>query len=166
MTPDPQGASPLPPCENFDQLRALVGREVHVSEWLEVEQARIDRFAQATGDFQWIHVDVERAKKESPFGGTIAHGFLTLSLLGKFFESFLPALLPFCDMGINYGLNKVRFTQPVRSGARVRGHYRLDAVQDVDGGVQMVFTATMEIEGGAKPACIAESIVRRYLRQG
>jgi acyl dehydratase len=151
-------------CQDFDELRGQVGRDVYLSDWIVVDQARIDRFAEATGDFQWIHVDPQRAAASSPFGGTIAHGFLTLSLLGKCYEEFLPDLLPFCEVGVNYGLNKVRFTQPVRAGSRVRGRFRLAQVEPVDAGVQMVFTATMEIEAGAKPACVAESIVRRYLR--
>jgi acyl dehydratase len=153
-------------CENVADLRAQVGRDVYLSDWVLVDQARIDRFAEATGDYQWIHVDPARAAAESPFGGTIAHGFLTLSLLGKFYEDFLPALLPFCDVGVNYGLNKVRFTQPVRAGSRVRGRFRLAQVEEIAAGVQMNFTAAMEIEGGARPACVAESIVRRHVRAG
>lgn len=167
MTTAP-GAEAVRPtgCEDVAALRAQAGRDVYLSEWIAVDQARIDRFAEATGDFQWIHVDPARAGRESPFGGTIAHGFLTLSLLGKFYEDFLPALLPFCDIGVNYGLNKVRFTQPVRAGSRVRGRFRLAQVEEVARGVQMLFATTMEIEGAAKPACVAESVVRRYFRAG
>lgn len=152
-------------CRDVDELYALVGREVYTGDWIEVDQQRIDRFAQATGDFQWIHVDPQRAAKSSPFGSTIAHGFLTLSLLGKCYEDFLPALLPFCDVGVNYGLNKVRFTCPVCAGSRVRGRFRLAQVEAIGGGVHMVFVATMEIEGATKPACVAESVVRRHFRQ-
>jgi len=151
-------------CNDVNELRAHVGREVYASGWIEVDQSRIDRFADATGDFQWIHVDPRRAAQSSPFGGTIAHGFLTLSLLGKCYEEFLPELLPFCEVGVNYGLNKVRFTQPVRAGSRVRAHFRLSQVDDIADGVQMVFAASVEIEGAGKPACVAESVVRRYFR--
>lgn len=151
-----------PPCRDVDALRQQVGREVFISDWLSVDQTRIDRFAEATGDFQWIHVDPQRAAQSSPFGGTIAHGFLTLSLLGKFYEEFLPQLLPWCDVGVNYGLNKLRFTQPVRAGSRVRGRFLLAAAQEVAGGVKLVFAATMEIEHSTRPACVAESVVLRY----
>ena len=144
----------------LEKLRAQLGQEAVVTDWVVVSQERIDRFAEATGDFQWIHVDTERAAKESPFGGTIAHGFLTLSLLGKFYQDDVQ--LPFCDMGINYGLNKVRFTNPVRSGSRVRGRFVLSSLTDIDKGIQMTWTITCEIEGLARPACIAEHIVRRY----
>ncbi len=148
-----------------DDVHRHIGEEVCVTDWVGVGQERIDLFAQATGDFQWIHVDVEAAAKSSPYGGTIAHGFLTLSLLGKFYEDYLTYALPFCDMGVNYGLNKVRFTNPVRSGSRVRGRFVLHDAKDIDGGLQMTFVATVEIEGQQKPALIAESVVRRYLRK-
>lgn len=153
------------PCRDIDELRGRVGRELHVGDWIEIGQDRIDTFARATGDFQWIHVDPERAQRESPFGGTIAHGFLTLSLLAKDYEDFMPVLLPFCDVGLNYGLDRVRFTQPVRAGSRVRNRFTLSKVDEVPGGVQMVFTATVEIEGAQRPACVAQSVVRRQFRQ-
>ncbi len=108
-------------------------------------------------------MDAGRAA-ESPYGGTIAHGFLTLSLLGKFYEDFLTYALPFCDMGINYGLNKVRFTNPVRANARVRGRFVLAMVDEVEGGLQATFAVTVEIEGQPKPALVAESVVRRYFK--
>lgn len=146
-------------------VHAAVSREVCVTDWVEVTQERIDLFAQATGDFQWIHVDVERAKTSSPYGQTIAHGFLTLSLLGKFYEDYLMDAIPFCDMGLNYGLNRVRFTQPVLSGSKVRGRLVLAKVEDIAGGMQLTFTVTFEIEGQARPACIAESVVRRSFRK-
>lgn len=146
----------------LDKLRAHVGRQVFLTDWVAMPQERIDRFAQATEDFQWIHVDTERAAKSSPFGGTIAHGFLTLSLLGKFYESHLS--LPFCEMGINYGLNKVRFTNPVRAGSRVRGRFLLGKLEDIDGGMQLTFAVTIEIDGQDKPAVIAESVVRQYFK--
>ena len=147
-------------------LRAAVGQEVCVTDWLAVGQDRIDKFAEATGDFQWIHVDTARAAASSPYGRTIAHGFLTLLLLGKWYEDYLTEALPFCDMGLNYGLNKVRFTQPVPVNSRVRGRFVPTKVEDVDGGVQLTFTVTVEIDGVAKPACVAESVVRRYLKKG
>jgi acyl dehydratase len=147
------------------EVHATVGREVCVSDWLHIDQERIDTFARATGDFQWIHVDRERAARESPYGDTIAHGFLTLSLLGQWYEQYLAEALPFCDMGLNYGLNKVRFTQPVRVDSRVRARFVLAKVDDIDGGLQLSFAVTIEIEGGAKPACVAESVVRRLFRR-
>ena len=144
----------------LEKLRAQLGRESVITEWVLVSQERIDQFAQATGDFQWIHVDVARAAKDSPFGGTIAHGFLTLSLLGKFYDDDI--ILPFCDVGVNYGLNKVRFTNPVRAGSRVRGRFILSKLDDLDDGIQMTWTVTFEIEGIDRPACVAEHVVRRY----
>ena len=156
----------VPVCKDMNDLQALTGSELYCSPWVEVDQQRIDRFAEATGDFQWIHVNPERAAKESAFGGTIAHGILTLSLLGKHYYSFLPSLVPFCDVVLDYGLNRVRFMQPVRSGSRVRSRFVLSEVTSESGGVQMVFNATVELEGQTKPACVAESIVRRQLRDG
>ncbi len=147
----------------LEKLRGQVGKEAVVTEWVLLSQERINQFAQATGDFQWIHVDVARAAKESPFGGTIAHGFLTLSLLGKFYDDDI--ILPFCDVGINYGLNKVRFTNPVRAGSQVRGRFALSKLDDIEDGIQMTWTITFEIEGVERPACIAEHVVRRYFRK-
>lgn len=151
--------------EKPSEVRSAVGKEVCVTDWVTVDQQRIDKFAEATGDFQWIHVDVERAKVSS-YGGTIAHGFLTLSLLGGFYESYLQHALPFCDRGLNYGLNKIRFTSLVRSGSRLRARFVLAKVDEVDGGLQLTCDVTVEIEGQDKPALIAESIVRRYLAEG
>jgi acyl dehydratase len=148
----------------LDELRAAVGREAFVTEWVEMTQRRIDLFAEATGDYQWIHVDPERARRESAFGGSIAHGFLTLSLLGKFYAEHMT--LPFTEMGINYGLNRVRFTHPVRAGSRVRGRFLLSRLEDIEGGLQLSFTVTLEIEGQARPACVAESVVRQYYKAG
>jgi acyl dehydratase len=141
------------------ELEARVGEEIAVSPWLEITQERIDTFAKAIDDFQWIHVDRERAKA-SPFGGTIAHGFLTLSLLSHLAER----TFSFSDrrMGINYGLNRARFTSPVKSGSRVRARFTLAAYDKLDGGVQITWSATMEIEGAEKPALIAEWIGRHY----
>ncbi len=146
----------------LDEVRSQVGQEVFLTDWVRITQERIDQFAQATGDFQWIHVDPERAAKFSPFGCTIAHGFLTLSLLGQFYEAHLS--LPFCEMGINYGLNKVRFTQPVRVNSQVRGRFLLSKLEDISGGIQLTFNVTVDIDGVAKPACVAESVVRQYFK--
>ena len=141
------------------ELESRVGEEVGVSPWVDMPQERIDLFAKATEDFQWIHVDRERGKA-SPFGSTIAHGFLTLSMLPKLSES----TFEFSDrkMGVNYGLNKVRFTAPVPAGARIRGRFTLEKYEKIDGGVQVTWKVTMEREGGDKPVCVAESIGRHY----
>ncbi len=138
-------------------LEGLVGQEVGVSEWVEVTQERIDTFAAATGDLQWIHTDPARAA-DSPFGGTIAHGFLTLSLLSIFAAQAVA--LEGGRHRLNYGLNRVRFTAPVRSGSRVRGRFTLAALMDVAGGFQIMYAATVEVEGSAKPALVAEWLVR------
>jgi acyl dehydratase len=141
-------------------LQAEVGREVGLSEWITVEQERIDLFAQATGDHQWIHVDGERAAA-GPFGATIAHGFLTLSLLPLMAQSAFA--IDDVRMGVNYGLNRVRFPNPVRVGSRVRGHFKLLAYETLEGGAQLTVEVTMEIEGADKPACVAESVSRRFV---
>jgi acyl dehydratase len=141
-------------------LKELIGQEVAVSDWVEVTQDRVQQFADATGDHQWIHLDVERSKRESPYGGTIAHGFLTLSLLPMLMASAVT--MTDVRMGVNYGLNKVRFPAPVPVGSRVRGRMKLLSVEDIQGGAQVVWQVTMEREGGEKPVCIAESITRRY----
>ena len=142
------------------ELESRVGQEIAVSPWLEVTQERIDTFAKAIDDHQWIHVDRERAKN-SPFGGTIAHGFLTLSLLSHLAER----TFSFTDrkMGVNYGLNKVRFTAPVPSGARVRARFTLSKFEKIEGnGVQVTWNTTVEIENSPKPAMVAEWIGRSY----
>jgi len=142
------------------ELESRVGEECGVSPWVEIAQERIDLFAKATEDFQWIHVDPARAKS-SPFGGTIAHGFLTLSMLPKLSES----TFSFSDrrMGVNYGLNKVRFTAPVPAGSRIRGRFTLAKYERIEGnGVQTTWSVTIEREGGARPVCIAETIARHY----
>jgi acyl dehydratase len=146
--------------EGIPPLRALVGKEVVVSDWFEVTQQRIDEFAQATGDFQWIHVDVERARKESVYGTTIAHGFLTLSLLSCFLVESIE--MRGVKMGVNYGLNRVRFTGPVPSGSRVRAHFVLGVVEDIKDGVQMTWNVSVEREGEEKPVLVAEWLTRRY----
>lgn len=145
--------------ETLDELRSLVGQEVAVSDWITVTQEQVDLFAQATGDDQWIHVDVERARS-GPFGAPIAHGFLTLSLIPRF---FMMALEIPSRMSINYGLNRVRFTAPVPVGSRLRARMKLQACDDVaDNGVQMTWLVTVEREGAEKPACVAETLSRRY----
>ena len=140
-------------------LKGLIGQEIAVSDWLTITQERINQFADATGDHQWIHVDPERAK-ESPFKSTIAHGFLTLSLLPLFTQECIS--MPSVRMGVNYGTNKVRFINPVPVGSRLRGRFTMKAVEDIPGGVQMTMLATIELEGADKPACVAESVSRRY----
>jgi acyl dehydratase len=146
--------------QRLAELPPLVGQEVAVSDWITVTQQQIDLFAQATGDHQWIHVDEERARA-GPFGATIAHGFLTLSLIPKFFESALEVVDT--RMGVNYGLNRVRFTAPVPVGSRLRARIKLLECQAVpDNGWQMTWGVTVEREGSDKPACVAESLTRRY----
>jgi acyl dehydratase len=135
------------------------GAEFGPSSWVEVTQERIDAFAEATGDHQWIHVDRERAAA-GPFGGTIAHGYLTLSLIPAMSWEVMPR--PEGGMGINYGLNRVRFPSPLPSGSRVRGTFRVDSVDEFDGGTQSTMTATIEREGGEKPVCVAEVVFRTY----
>jgi len=142
------------------ELKNLVGQEVAVSEWVEITQERVNLFAEATGDHQWIHLDVERSRRESPYGGTVAHGFLTLSLLPMLVESSIH--IADVKMGVNYGLNKVRFPAPVPVGSRIRGRTVLLAIEDIPGGAQMIWQVTLEREGGDKPVCVAESISRRY----
>lgn len=144
---------------HLNDLAALVGQPLGTSEWLLVDQASIDLFAQATGDHQWIHVDAERAAK-GPYGATVAHGFLTLSLLPKLFATAFT--VQDVKMGVNYGLNKVRFPAPVPSGSRVRGHFILREYTPIEGGAQLVVEASLEREGSAKPVCVAESVTRRY----
>jgi acyl dehydratase len=140
----------------FDELGDAVGEDLGTSEWLEVSQDRVDAFADATGDHQWIHVDVERAK-DGPFGGTIAHGYLTLSLI----PHFSPELFRLDTPGarLNYGVNKVRFPNPVKVGSRIRASAQIAEVSDVPAGKQLVTRYTVEIEGEAKPACVAETVV-------
>jgi acyl dehydratase len=146
--------------QTLAELAALVGQEVAVSDWTTIMQEQVNQFAQATGDHQWIHVDVERARA-GPFGGPIAHGFLTLSLIPKFFESSFEIVQS--RMGVNYGLNKVRFMAPVPVGSRLRARMKLLQCDAIDNqGVQMVWEVAVQCEGADKPVCVAESIVRRY----
>jgi len=143
----------------IDRLKDWMGREVAVTEWMTVTQEHIDEFADATGDDQWIHVDRERAARESPYRTTVAHGFLTLSLLPHFFKEAVE--IEGARMGINYGLNRVRFTGPVPAGSRVRARFVLAFAEDLERGVQMVWSVTVEVEGADKPALVAEWITRR-----
>ncbi|MBL8384952.1 MAG: MaoC family dehydratase [Burkholderiales bacterium] len=140
-------------------LKGMVGQEIAVSDWHVITQERINQFAEATGDFQWIHVDPEKAKS-SPFKTTVAHGFLTLSLIPLFSQECIR--MSSARMGVNYGLNKVRFPNPVPVGSRVRGRFAIKDVEDIAGGVQVTMLATIEVEGADKPACVAESVSRRY----
>lgn len=146
--------------EDIAAIRAKLGQEVALSDWFEVTQERISEFAQATGDFQWIHVDVERAEKESVYGTTIAHGFLTLSLLPCLLLESIE--MRGVRMGVNYGLNRVRFTGPVPSGSRVRGRFVLAALDDIKDGVQLTWNVSVEREGEDKPVLVAEWLTRRY----
>ena len=141
-------------------LAALVGHEIGSSDWLLIDQARINLFAQATGDQQWIHIDPIRAAA-GPFGAPIAHGFLTLSLLPMLFEGAFA--IDDVRMGVNYGLNRVRFISPVRVGSRVRGCFKLLSFEPLEGGAQLTVQATIELEDSAKPACVAETVSRRYI---
>jgi acyl dehydratase len=145
--------------DHITDLQPLVGEIVGVSDWIAVTQERIQLFADATGDHQWIHLDAERAAK-GPFGTTIAHGFLTLSLLPEMGASAFQVLDT--RMGVNYGLGKVRFPSPVPSGSRLRGHFKLTKYEPLEGGAQITCEVTMEREGSDKPVCVAESIARRY----
>jgi acyl dehydratase len=146
--------------QNLSDLAAQVGQHVATSDWLTITQEQVNQFAQATHDHQWIHVDVPRAAA-GPFGGPIAHGFLTLSLIPKFFESSIHIV--HSRMGVNYGLNKVRFTAPVPVGSRLRAHMLLLACEDVEhSGLQMTWRVTVQREGADKPVCVAESLLRRY----
>lgn len=146
--------------ESLAELPPLVGQELVVSDWITVTQQQIDLFAQATGDHQWIHVDPERAR-EGPFGTTIAHGFLTLSLIPKMVESAME--IRNVRMSVNYGLNRVRFTAPVPADSRLRARVKLLSTEEIAGnGLQIVWQITVEREGSDKPACVSESVTRRY----
>jgi acyl dehydratase len=145
--------------KHLSELQGLVGQEIGVSDWITVDQQRIDLFAQSTGDHQWIHVDPVRAAK-GPFGTTIAHGFLTLSLLPEMSATAFD--VEDAHMGVNYGLNKVRFTAPVPVDSRVRGRFKLMAYEPFEGGALITSQVTMECEGATKPVCVAESLARRY----
>jgi acyl dehydratase len=142
-------------------MKAHVGKEIGVSDWVTIDQARIDKFADATDDHQWIHVDVERAKKEMPGGKTIAHGYLTLSLLPKLNQGIFKVTKR--KRGVNYGSNKVRFTAPVPAGSRVRGHLTLKGIEDLGNGCsRLTMEASVEVEGSERPALVAETLSLVY----
>ncbi|NRR31844.1 MaoC family dehydratase [Oxalobacteraceae bacterium] len=144
----------------LDAMRELVGQELATTDWIEITQERVNQFADATNDHQWIHLDAERAARESPFGGTIAHGFLTLSLVSGMLESAIRMVD--MKMGINYGLNKVRFPAPVPVGSRVRARLTLQKIEDIVDGAQLEWSVVIEREGSLKPVCVAEFVMRRY----
>jgi acyl dehydratase len=146
--------------DGIDEVRAAVGTHLGYSDYTEVTQERVDQFADATGDRQWIHVDVERARAESPFGGPIAHGFLTLAISNE----LLPQILEVrgVSLGVNYGVDRIRFPAPVPVGSRLRAGAELVDVSDVKGGIQTLVRITLEVEGGTKPVCIIDSL-SRYL---
>ena len=146
---------------DLEQLRTLAGQEVGATGWLVVDQRMIDAFAEATGDRQWIHVDRERAKTESKYGRTIAHGFLTLSLLSRLSNEAVEVRGDF-GMRINYGLNRVRFPAPVPEGSRIRARLALQELRDVEGGHQITWLVTVDVEGSDKPALVAEWLIRLY----
>jgi acyl dehydratase len=145
---------------DLEELKGLAGSEVAVSDWFEITQERINTFADATSDHQWIQVDVERCKRASPFGAPVAHGFLTLSLLPAMFENALRMVD--VNMALNYGLNKVRFPAPVPVGSRLRARLTLGSVDDIAGGAQLVWAVVVECEGSPRPVCVAEFVMRRY----
>jgi len=147
---------------SVEELRSLTGQEVAVGDWFEVTQDRINLFADATGDHQWIHIDVERARAESPYGTTIAHGFLTLSLLSYLMSETVKIKMPI-RMGINYGLNKVRFPLAVLAGTKVRARAVLQSLEEIPGGQQLIWSITVECQGSKKPCCVAEWLVRYYV---
>jgi len=146
--------------ENVDELRALNGQEIGVSEWLTIDQKMIDAFAAATGDQQWIHVDPARAKAESPYGRTVAHGFLTLTLVSRLSAQAIQ--VRGFKLRVNYGVNRLRFPAPVLVDARVRAHITLGAVEEIEGGVHLVWNVVVEMEGSPKPALAVEWLVRYY----
>jgi acyl dehydratase len=145
----------------IEELRSSIGREAGVSEWFTVTQDLIDQFAGLSGDHQWIHVDRERAKRESPFGTTIAHGFLTVALLTNLLKDAADVTTP-CKLRVNYGFNRLRFPAPVPAGARIRAHAAPNAVKDFEGGVEIAWGVTVEIESQPKPALAAEWLLRMY----
>jgi acyl dehydratase len=158
----PEGAfMPATQINDIEQLRGLIGQEVGISDWLNVTQERIQQFADATSDHQWIHLDAERAKTESPYGTTIAHGFLTLSLMVPLMESAVQLKMP-TKMGINYGLNRVRFVSAVPAGSNIRARVTIHQVEEIPGGHQITWQVTVEIENASKPALVAEWLTRRY----
>jgi acyl dehydratase len=153
----------LPPLvvETPESLQQYVGKEIGVSEWFTITQERIAQFAEATEDRQWIHLDRERAERESPYGTTIAHGFLTLSLVSRFMRDVIQ-VRGGVGMTVNYGLNRVRFPSPVRAGTKIRGRATLVNLKEIERGYEATFAVTIEAEGSEKPCCVAESLIRYY----
>ena len=143
-----------------EELREYEGKELVVSNWLDISQDMVDKFADVTGDPQWIHIDNQRATTESPFGGTIAHGFLTASLMVLFMNESVD--MPFSKMGVNYGFNRLRFTSPVLVGSKLRARFQVKEISTIQGGIQIVWNVTMECDGEEKPALVAEWVTRRY----
>lgn len=144
----------------LDELRNRVGQEVAASDWFVVNQSRINQFAEATDDRQWIHIDAQRAHQQSPYGVTVAHGFLTLALLSHFLEQAIR--IEAITMGVNYGFNRVRFPAPVPVDARIRARFSVQAFEDIAGGCQITWGVVVEVEGADKPCCVAEWIGRLY----
>lgn len=151
---------PTTDIHGISQLRERIGQEVAVSDWLTITQARIDQFAEVTEDRQWIHLDAERTQSESPYGTTIAHGFLTLSLLSYLISQAIE--LHGFRMGVNYGFNRVRFTAPVPAGSNIRARFTINALDEIRDGVQITWGVVIEVEGATKPCCVADWITRRY----
>jgi acyl dehydratase len=147
--------------ESISALKESVGHEIGVTDWFEMTQARIDQFAEATEDRQWIHVDSERAQRESPYGSTIAHGFLTLSVVSYFMKQAIQ-IRGGIRIAVNYGLNRVRFPAPVRSGSNIRARFGLVSLEELSDAFQAVFSVAMEVENSDKPCCVAEWVVRYY----
>lgn len=145
----------------LDELRARAGEEIGVSDWRTITQEQIDKFAEVTGDRQWIHIDQERARRESPYGTTIAHGFLTVSLLSQMMNEAVEVKGDF-RLRVNYGFNRLRFTGAVPSGARIRGRFSLVSVKDVEGAIELNWMSTVDVEGRDKPALVAEWLGRSY----
>ena len=153
----------MPPLviENLESLKGLVGREIAITDWFEVAQERVQQFAEATEDRQWIHLDNDRARKDSPYGTTIAHGFLTLSLVSHFSKQALQ-IQNGARMIINYGLNRVRFPAPVPVGSKIRARFTLQSLKDVGNASEAVFSVVVEVQSQPKPACVAEWVIRIY----
>lgn len=150
----------MAPLKTLEELTGFAGREIGITDWLEITQDRINQFADATDDHQWIHTDRERAQRESPYGTTIAHGFLTLSLVPRFLKDAVQ--LADLRMAINYGLNRVRFPSAVRAGSRIRARIVLASIRDVADAAEATYSITIESQGAQKPCCVAELVVRYY----
>jgi acyl dehydratase len=146
--------------QSITEVKSLIGQEVAISDWICIPQSQIQAFADTTNDHQWIHLDIDRARRESPYGTTIAHGFLTVSLIPSFLKSCIQ--YPFVKTSINYGLNKVRFPAPVKVDSFIRGRFQILNMNEIEGGVQIEWLITIEIQGIEKPACIANMLIRLY----